>query len=90
MTTLSTSVTWRRIDTKYPKGGMPQPGELVWFAWNSGARRTRDKGWTPAVWLGLSSGWSQLATVHMQGRVFDRCHVSRFHWGDEPPTRSRQ
>ena len=33
MTTLSTSVTWRRIDTKYPKGGMPQPGELVWFAW---------------------------------------------------------
>ena len=89
MTTLSTSVTWRRIDTKYPKGGMPQPGELVWFAWNSGARRTRDKGWTPAVWLGLSSGFSQLATVHMKGRVHDRCHVSRFHWGDEPPTRSR-
>ena len=89
MTTLSTSVTWRRIDTKYPKGGMPQPGELVWFAWNSGARRTRDKGWTPAVWLGLSSGFNQLATVHMGGRVHDRCHVSRFHWGDEPPTRSR-
>jgi hypothetical protein len=89
MTTLSTSVTWRRIDTKYPKGGMPQPGELVWFAWNSGARRTRDKGWTPAVWLGLSSGWSQLATVHMEGRIRDNCHVSRFHWGDEPPTRSR-
>lgn len=89
MTTLSTSVTWRRIDTKYPRV-VPQPGELVWFAWSSGARRTRDKGWTPAVWLGLSSGWSQLATVHMEGRVHDRCHVSRFHWGDEPPTRSRQ
>lgn len=84
MTTLSKSVRWRRI---VPGAKQPQPGELVWFAWNSGSRLTRDKGWTPAVWLGLSSGFSQLATVHMEGRILDRCHVSRFHWGDEPPTR---
>jgi hypothetical protein len=25
----------------------------------------------------------------MEGRVLERCHVSRFHWGDEPPTRRR-
>ena len=85
MTTLSRSVVWQRI---VPGGGQPQPGELVWFAWNSGARRTRDKGWTPALWLGPTHNpW--LASVQMEGRVLDRCHVSRFHWGDEPPTRSR-
>ena len=85
MTTLSRSVVWQRI---VPGGGQPQPGELVWFAWNSGARRTRDWGWTPALWLGPTDNpW--LAAVHMDGRVLESCHVSRFHWGDEPPTRSR-
>lgn len=83
MTTLSRSVVWQRI---VPRGALPQPGELVWFAWNSGARLTRDKGWTPAVWLGPTHN-PLLVAVHMEGRVLDSCHISRFHWGDEPPTR---
>lgn len=85
MTTLSRSVVWRRI---VPGGPLPSPGELVWFARNSGARLVKCWGWTPALWLGPTDNpW--LAAVHMEGRVLDRCHVSRFHWGDEPPTRSR-
>ena len=87
MTTLSRSVVWRRI---VPGGGQPQPGELVWWSRRSSLyHRTKDMGWVPAVWLGLSSEFNQLATVHMEGRVRDNCHVSRVHWGDEPPTRRR-
>ena len=90
MTTLSRSVTWRRVD-----GGRQQPsaGELVWFARrSSGGTRTRDMGWVPVVWLGPTGGDPaplHMITVLWDGKINKHCHVSRFHWGDEPPTRRR-
>ena len=91
MTTLSTSVAWRRID-----GGraLPELGELVWWARRSSLyHRTKDMGWVPAVWLGLTEGDHapmNMATTLMDGKINSFCHLSRFHRGHVPPTRRRQ
>lgn len=93
VTTLSRCVTWRRIES--PGAGLPEAGELVWWARGvlsgRGAQRVKDLDWAPAIWLGwagVASAAFKLASIKT-ARGVELCHISRIHRGDEPPTRRR-
>lgn len=72
----------------------PESGALVWFAGDSSAGGLiADKNWIPAIWLGVSDESLYLdvtfagsyAKVLIEGKIFNNCHISRFHLGDSPP-----